>query len=45
MRKWLQFDASPDEEWRAVHQIVVPGVYEQYILGIAHDTPMLGHLV
>ena len=44
MRKWRQLDASPDEEWRLVHQIVVPGVYRQYILGITHDTPMSGHL-
>ena len=44
MRKWRSLDANPDEEWRVVHQIVVPGVYRQYILGVAHDTPMSGHL-
>ena len=41
MRKWRPLDASPDEERRAVHQIVVPGVYRQYILGIAQDTQEL----
>ena len=44
MRKWRPLDATPDEEWRVVHQIVVPVVYRQYILDIAHDTPMSGHL-
>ena len=44
MRKLRSLGASPDEEWRVVHQIVVPGVYRQYILDIAHDTPMSGHL-
>ena len=27
MRKWRPLDASLDEEWRVVHQIVVPGLY------------------
>ena len=44
MRKWRPLDASPDEEWRVVHQIVVSGVYRLYIQDIAHDTPMSGHL-
>ena len=44
MRKWHPLDASPDEEWRVVYQIVVPGVYRQYILDIAHDTLMSGQL-
>ena len=44
MRKWRPLDASLDEEWRVIHQIVVPGLYCQYILDIAHDTPMSGHL-
>ena len=44
MGKWRSLDASPDKEWRVVHQIVVPGIYQQYVLDITHDTPISGHL-
>ena len=44
MRKWRPPDAKPDEEWQVVHQIVVPQVYRQEIIKLAHDTPMAGHL-
>ena len=43
-RKWRPLDASPDEEWRFVHQIVVPTVYRKDILHMAHDSPLSGHL-
>lgn len=36
MRKWQPPEASPNEVWRVVYQIVVPAV--------AHETPMAGHL-
>ena len=44
MRKWRPTDAKPDEKWQVVHQIVVPQVYRQEIIKLAHDTPMAGHL-
>ena len=44
MRKWRPLDASPDDEWRLVNQIVVPKIYRTEILRIAHDTPLGGHL-
>ena len=44
LRKWRPPDAMPDEEWRVVHQIVVPQVFRQDIIALAHDTPMAGHL-
>ena len=43
-RKWRPPDASPDEEWRVVHQIVVPTLYRKDILNMAHDSPLSGHL-
>ena len=44
MRKWRPRDASQNEEWSLVHQIVVPQVYRRDVLSIAHDTPMAGHM-
>lgn len=44
MRKWRPLDASLTEEWRIIHQIVIPKVYREEILNIAHNTPMSGHL-
>ncbi|XP_072036952.1 uncharacterized protein [Amphiura filiformis] len=44
MRKWRPPDAQMDEEWRVVHQIVIPKVYRNDVISIAHDTPMAGHL-
>ena len=44
MRKCRPPDAKPDEEWQVEHQIVVPQVYRQEIIKLAHDTPMAGHL-
>ncbi|CAC5410429.1 Retrovirus-related Pol polyprotein from transposon 17.6 [Mytilus coruscus] len=44
MRKWRPPDATPEEEWRVVYQVVVPKVYRQDIIGLAHDTPLAGHL-
>ena len=43
-RKWRPPGASPDEEWRVVHQIVVPTVYRNDILHMAHDSLLSGHL-
>ncbi len=44
MRKWRPPDAPVDQEWKVVHQIVVPKVYHREVIGIAHDSPMAGHL-
>jgi len=44
MRKWRPPDALPSEEWRQVHQIVVPKIYRQEIIELAHNTPLAGHL-
>ena len=43
-RKWRPPEASADEEWRVVHQIVVPNVYRKDIMHMAHDSPLSGHL-
>uniref|UniRef100_A0A8W8MZ15 Integrase catalytic domain-containing protein n=1 Tax=Magallana gigas TaxID=29159 RepID=A0A8W8MZ15_MAGGI len=44
MRKWRPRDAPVDHEWQVHHQIVVPRAYRQTVIGLAHDTPMSGHL-
>ena len=44
MRKWRPPDVGVEEEWKVVHQIVVPKVYRQEVISIAHDHPMSGHL-
>ncbi|XP_061190377.1 uncharacterized protein LOC133198276 [Saccostrea echinata] len=44
MRKWRPPDASVDDEWQIRHQIVVPRAYRKTAIGLAHDTPMSGHL-
>ncbi len=44
MRKWRPLDASPNESWRVVNQIVVPEQYRSEILHLAHEAPMAGHL-
>ena len=44
MRKWRPPEARVNEEWRVVHQIVVPKRYRQDILSLAHDAPLAGHL-
>ncbi|XP_013419899.1 uncharacterized protein LOC106180458 [Lingula anatina] len=42
MRKWRPPDASADEVWCIIHQVVVPVVYHKDIMSLAHDTPMAG---
>ena len=44
MRKWRPPDAPANEEWRVVHQIVVPPNYRKEILSLAHGSIMAGHL-
>uniref|UniRef100_A0A3B1JS97 Gypsy retrotransposon integrase-like protein 1 n=1 Tax=Astyanax mexicanus TaxID=7994 RepID=A0A3B1JS97_ASTMX len=42
MRKWAPSIAS--DEWDSTFQIVVPEVYRAYVLSLAHDHVMAGHL-
>ena len=44
MRKWRPPEVAADDEWAVVHQIVVPKKYRRYVINIAHDTPLSGHL-
>ena len=44
MRKWRPPDVPAEDEWTVNHQIVVPKLYRQEILSVAHETPMSGHL-
>ena len=44
MRKWRPPDAAVDEEWRIVQQIVVPAPFRNYIMNLAHSSPLSGHL-
>ena len=44
MRKWSPPGRPTDEDWTAVHQVVVPPSYRKEILRLAHDIPMAGHL-
>ena len=44
MRKFRPPDAQANDEWKVVHQIVVPKVYHNQVISIAHESPMAGHL-
>ena len=44
MRKWIPPDALLQEDWKVVHQIVIPSVYRKEVIGVAHDSPLSGHL-
>lgn len=44
MRKWRPPESPAKEEWRVIHQIVVPPCYRNDILAMAHDIPLAGHL-
>ena len=44
MRKWRPPYVSADEEWKVIHQVVVPKPYQSHIMSLAHDIPMAGHL-
>ena len=43
MRKWRPRDVPEDAEWHTVHQIVIPTVFRECILSLAHESPMAGH--
>ena len=44
MRKWSTTECDNSEKGETVYQIVVPTVYRQEILELAHELPMSGHL-
>ncbi|XP_041461220.1 uncharacterized protein LOC121412474 [Lytechinus variegatus] len=44
MRRWRPPDASLDEDWRVIHQVVVPKVFRRQILKVSHETGLGGHL-
>ena len=41
VRKWSQVI---DSDWNDVYQIVVPTVYRQHVLSVAHESQWSGHL-
>lgn len=44
MQRWRPVDASGDEEWRVIYQVVMPKQYQGEFLHLAHDGPLVGHL-
>lgn len=44
VRKWTPSQASKQDDWSVVTQIVVPQVFRHEILRLAHDNPLAGHL-
>ena len=44
MRRWRPPDATSDEDFRDVHQIVIPKLYRKEIISLAHEAPLAGHL-
>ncbi|XP_072174662.1 uncharacterized protein [Diadema setosum] len=41
---WRPPDATSDEDFRDVHQVVVPKMYRKEIISLAHEAPLAGHL-
>ena len=44
MRKWRPPTAPASQEWSVVYQIVIPLIYHETVLSLAHDTPLAGYL-
>ena len=44
MRKYRHPSAPADEEWGEVHQVVVPPIFRNELLSLAHDGKLAGHL-
>lgn len=44
MRNWRPLEAPANEHWKEKKQIVVPQVYRQKILELAHEGNLAGHL-
>ena len=43
-RCWKPREATPEETWQEVHQIVIPKSYRQKVLSVAHENVLSGHL-
>ncbi len=43
MRKWHKNNTT-DDEWNVVYQVVVPSIFHQQVLTLAHDHLLSGHL-
>lgn len=43
MRRW-RCPREPGEEWNLVQQVVLPQVYRESVLGMAHGGPVAGHV-
>ena len=43
VRKWTPFVAV-DSDWNATYQVVVPSMYRQHVLSVAHESKWAGHL-
>lgn len=44
MRKWRPPDVTANSDWCIRYQVVVPTIYREEVMSMAHDTPMSGHL-
>ena len=44
MRKYRSPDIPAEDEWKLYHQIVVPKLFRNHVLSLAHENPMAGHL-
>ncbi len=43
LRKWHKNNTT-DDEWNVVYQVVVPSIFRQQVLSLAHDHLLSGHL-
>ncbi len=41
--KWHKNNTT-DDEWNVVYQVVVPSIFRQQVLSLAHDHLLSGHL-
>jgi len=44
MRKWRPPEVPASHEWKVIFQVVLPSLYRNDVLSLAHKTPMAGHL-
>lgn len=43
VRKWTP-SVAVDSDWNATYQVVVPAMYRQHVLSVAHESKWAGHL-
>ena len=44
VRKWRDPEVPANHEWEVRYQVVIPTNFREYVLQLAHETPMAGHL-